>query len=603
MKQPIGYIKGFSLLASLFLVLGCVLTSPATSTPTSELESLTSTNTSAPPATDEVRVSTSTPDLGPQTGATPVLGLFSEDIYAFIQVPQGPLELPYVILYGFQSAPDQTVEIRGVVNSNEFFCPGTLCALPVPTSSNVVFRAYSSTGDFSDEVVASVRVAEREDGYYVYLDSVSQFGVFSDSCLRFWGLPGADTNQVWAQFVQFPYLLNTNKTLHHLTTRLILNGIVDVSDCPAGGLSPGLDWPTGCGLERARAKMTEWQNQYDEYIWLASKDIGIPPKILKTLIEVESQFWPGNQRFYLDEVGLGQINQLGVDVLLRRNPEVYQQVCNTVLNDCGLPYALLPEDQQRMIRGALIVSQSAVCPTCQDGINLDIAKQSIPFIASVLKANCEQVRVIVDKYESDEDVDDPEAPYTDFWKFTLLSYHSGISCFEEAVAKVTKIGLPVDWDNVSGQLRCESGVKYVDGLWGNLLSFETYRYTPGDLEFVQVNPVFLPTRTPIPTATPNVSSASVEVVVYLDSNQNDSVDEGEGLDGIPVLLHAQDGTEISQTTVNGVVLFDLTGLPVGIEATISLVNLYRSETFVIPRDGVISQEFKFDQPVLPTAIP
>lgn len=603
MKQPIGYIKGFSLLASLFLVLGCVLTSPATSTPTSELESLTSTNTSAPPATDEVRVSTSTPDLGPQTGATPVLGLFSEDIYAFIQVPQGPLELPYVILYGFQSAPDQTVEIRGVVNSNEFFCPGTLCALPVPTSSNVVFRAYSSTGDFSDEVVASVRVAEREDGYYVYLDSVSQFGVFSDSCLRFWGLPGADTNQVWAQFVQFPYLLNTNKTLHHLTTRLILNGIVDVSDCPAGGLSPGLDWPTGCGLERARAKMTEWQNQYDEYIWLASKDIGIPPKILKTLIEVESQFWPGNQRFYLDEVGLGQINQLGVDVLLRRNPEVYQQVCNTVLNDCGLPYALLPEDQQRMIRGALIVSQSAVCPTCQDGINLDIAKQSIPFIASVLKANCEQVRVIVDKYESDEDVDDPEAPYTDFWKFTLLSYHSGISCFEEAVAKVTKIGLPVDWDNVSGQLRCESGVKYVDGLWGNLLSFETYRYTPGDLEFVQVNPVFLPTRTPIPTATPNVSSASVEVVVYLDSNQNDSVDEGEGLDGIPVLLHAQDGTEISQTTVNGVVVFDLTGLPVGIEATISLVNLYRSETFVIPRDGVISQEFKFDQPVLPTAIP
>jgi len=31
--------------------------------------------------------------------------------------------------------------------------------------------------------------------------------------------------------------------------------------------------------------------------------------------------------------------------------------------------------------------------------------------------------------------------------------------------------------------------------------------------------------------------------------------------------------------------------------------LYRSETFVIPRDGVITQEFIFDQPVLPTAIP
>jgi hypothetical protein len=603
MKQRIGYIKAFSFLASLSLVMGCILISPAISTPTSEPDSLPSTNTPSPPASDEVQASTSTPDPGPQVGATPALGLFSEDLYAFIQVPQGPLELPYVILYGFLSAVDETVEIRGVVNSNEFICPGTLCALPVATSSSVVFRAYSSTGDFSDEVVASVRVEERDDGYYVFLDSVSQFGVFSDSCLRFWRLADADINQNWAQFVQFPYFLNTNKTLHHLTTRLILYGMVDVSDCQAGGLNPGLDWPTGCGLERARDKMTEWQNQFDEYIWLASKDTGIPPKILKTLIEVESQFWPGNERFYLDEFGLGQVNQLGVDVLLRRNPEVYQQICNTVLNDCSLPYALLPADQQRMIRGALVVSQSAVCPTCQNGIDLDIAKQSVPFIASVLKANCEQVKVIVDKYESDEDVDDPEDPYSDFWKFTMLSYHSGISCFEESVAKVAKIGLPVDWDNVSGQLSCDSGVKYVDGFWGNLLSFDTYRYTPGDLEFVQVNPVFLPTRTPIPTATPNVSNASVEVIVYLDSNQNDSFDEGEGLDGIPVLLNAQDGTELSQTTANGVVVFDLSGLPVGIEATISLANLFRSETFVIPRDGVVTQEFKFDQPVLPTTIP
>lgn len=601
--QRIGYIKAFSFLASLSLVLGCVLISPATSTPTAELESPASTNTAPAPTTGEVRTATSTPDLGPQVGATPVLGLFSEDIFAFIQVPQGPLELPYVILYGFQSAADQSVEIRGVVGSNEFICQGTLCALPVPASSSVVFRAYSSTGDFSDEVVASVRVAERDDGYYVFLDSVSQFGVFSDSCLRFWRLPDADANKNWAQFVQFPYLLNTNKTLHHLTTRLILHGIVDVSDCQAGGLSPGLDWPTGCGLERARGKMIEWQNQFDEYIWLASKDVGIPPKILKTLVEVESQFWPGNERFYLDEVGLGQINQLGVDVLLRRNPNVYQQICSTVLSDCTLPYALLPADQQRMIRGALITSQSAVCPTCQNGINLDIAKQSIPFIASVLKANCEQVKVIIDSYETDEDLDDPEDPYTDFWKFTLLSYHSGISCFEESVSKVAKIGLPLDWDNISGQLRCDSGLNYVDGFWANLLTFDTYRYTPGDLEFVQVNPVFLPTRTPIPTATPNVSSATVEVTVYLDSNENGTVDQGEGLDGIPVLLKVQGGTELSQTTVNGVVVFDLSGLPVGIETTVSLVNLYRSETFVIPRDGVITLEFIFDQPVLPTAIP
>jgi len=603
MKQRIGYIKAFLFLASLTLVLGCILISPATGTPPPQPESITSTNTSSLPATGEVPAQISTPTLGIPTAVTPPLGLFSEDIYAFIQAPQGPLNLPYVILYGFQSAADTSVEIRGSVNSNEFVCPGTLCALPVSTSSSVVFRAYSSSGDFSDEVVASVRVEQRDDGYYVFLDSVSQFGVFSDACLRFWRFLDANTDLSWAQFVQFPYYLNTNKTLHHLTTRLILYGIVDVSDCPTGGLSPGLDWPTGCGLERARSTMVAWQNQYDEYIWLASKDVGIPPKILKTLIEVESQFWPGNERFYVDEVGLGQINQLGVDVLLRRNPDIYQQICNQVLSDCDLPYTLLPQEQQRMIRGALIASQNAYCPSCENGVDLDVAKQSIPFIANVIKANCEQVKVIVDKYKSDEDIDDPVDPYTDYWKFTLLSYHSGLSCFEQAVAKVAKIGLPIDWDNVSGQLNCDSGQNYVDGFWSNLLSFDTYRYTPSDLEFVQVNPVFLPTRTPIPTATPNVSSASLEVYVYIDSNQNQSMDEGEGLDGIPVLLRAQNGTELSQTTENGVAVIDLSGLPVGIEATVSLVNLYRSETFVIPRDGVITQEFIFDQPVLPTAIP
>jgi hypothetical protein len=118
----------------------------------------------------------------------------------------------------------------------------------------------------------------------------------------------------------FPFQLNTRKTLHTLATQLILSGIVETNDCPAGGLSLSLDWPTACGLERASTAMIAWQNQFDEHIWLASRDQGIPPKVLKTLIEIESQFWPGNSRFYIDEIGLGQINQLGLDVLLRQDP-------------------------------------------------------------------------------------------------------------------------------------------------------------------------------------------------------------------------------------------------------------------------------------------
>ena len=190
----------------------------------------------------------------------------------------------------------------------------------------------------SDEVIASVSVTQVEGGFIVTIDAVSQFTPFTDSCAAVWGVQDRE-NATWDNFVQFPFQLNTDKTLHYLTTKLILNGVVDVSDCPAGGLSLSLDWPTGCGLEKARPAMIAWQNQFDEYIWLASREHGIPPKVLKTLIDYESQFWPGNSRFFVDEFGLAQINQLGVDVLLRRDLTYYQRACTTVLSalDCTRP--------------------------------------------------------------------------------------------------------------------------------------------------------------------------------------------------------------------------------------------------------------------------
>ncbi len=110
----------------------------------------------------------------------------------------------------------------------------------------------------------------------------------------------------------------------------------------------GLDWPTTCGLEKASSAMIEWQDWFDEYIWFSGKYHGIPPKILKTLIEAELEFWPGNSRFYVDEIGLGQINQLGVDVLLRRDPSLYKDMCPTVLSDCALPYLSLDASQQAL---------------------------------------------------------------------------------------------------------------------------------------------------------------------------------------------------------------------------------------------------------------
>lgn len=542
------------------------------------------------------------------------------EVYAFIQAPVGPVSQPYVILTSFASiAKTESVIIRGFVNSQEFICTDSPCAINLEGSSRLVFRAFTGSGESSEEVIASVSVNSDPQGYLVTIDSVSQFTSFVDSCSLIWGLRDEE-NARWDSFVQFPYELNTRKTLHTLARNLILNGIVDTSSCEYGGLSVGLDWPTGCGLEKATSAMIEWQNQFDEYIWFASRDQNVPPKVLKSLIELESQFWPGNSRFYLDEYGLGQINQLGVDVLLRNDSSVFQKYCASVLGDCAIPYLSLDASKQALIRGAVVQSIDATCPTCQYGLDIDIARDSVSLIASLLKANCQQVDTILSiPYKPDEDVDAatatavvatvaaggslPGADYEDYWRFTFLAYHSGISCFQASVLETRENGLPVTWENLEDHLACKGGDDYVNGLFDNLYAFDTYLYQPGGADKVLVAPTIVPTRTPLPTPTVYISSSKVNVQVYMDRNGNGTYDPGEGLNGMSVRLTVENTEELNLRTENGVVVFDMTGYRPGSGIVVSLPGLYRSESFLLPQTGDIDITFMFDQPALPTVIP
>jgi hypothetical protein len=515
------------------------------------------------------------------------------------------------------------VEIRGFLNSQEFVCTESPCAVQLQASSRLIFRAYANTGESSDEVVASVSVNQTLNGYQVSIDTVSQFTAFSDSCSTMWGKRDEE-NASWDNFVQFPYQINTNKTLHILTARLILNDVVDASECLYGGLSLGLDWPTACGLEKGSAAVTAWQNQFDGYIWLASRDQGIPPKIMKTLIEFESQYWPGNSRYYIDEIGLGQINQLGVDVLLRRDPTYYQKVCPGVLADCSKSYVSLEPDQQAQIRGAVVSSVDANCPTCDYGVDLDKAKQSIDLIASLLEANCRQVNDIVKRpYKPDPGtptvtptatpkINAPTATpgkrssmttYEDLWKFTLASYHSGVSCFQDAVLATKKNEAPVTWENVSKQLNCKGGAEYVNGYWDNIVAFDNYLYEPGDLLSVIAAPTIVPTRTPVPTPTVFISSAKIIVRVYMDRNGNNAPDDGEWIDAMTVQVSVSNNEQITQRTINGITTFDMAGYAPNSGIDVSLPGLYRNETFLLPEQGNVTVVFKFDQPVLPTSLP
>jgi hypothetical protein len=561
----------------------------------------------------------------PQSSITPSptfpSGNSTARVYAYVQPPSGPQARPYVILKAFTASPvaESVTSIGGLVNSQQFVCQGNSCVLYLDGSSNLIFRAYTDKGTSSDDVIATVNVAPDPAGYMVTITSINQYTTFTNVCSNVWGAYD-EGNVTWDDFVQFPYELNTKKTLHTLATQLILKGIVDASDCPAGGLNSSLDWPTACGLEKATPKMIEWQNQYDDYIWLASKDYGVPPKILKTLFEIESQFWPGNSRFYVDEYGLGQLNQLGVDVLLRRDPSLYEQVCPSVLANCTSPYPSLPPAEQAMIRGAVVSLTDASCPTCENGLDLNKARESISLFARLVKANCEQVHYILKlAVPKDEDVaaatatavvatvvaggESPLTTYEDYWRYTMSAYHSGLSCFQQAVIATKKSGKPVTWENLNKNLKCKGGVDYVDGFMETLYAFDSYRYTTTDTDVVVPVTTLVPTRTPVPTSTVQVSTAQVKVQVYMDRNGNKQPDAGEWIDAMSVLLTTSSNQELKQRTKDGVAVFDMTGYPPGLGITVSLPGLYRSENLTLPVQGEVVVTFVFEQPVLPTSLP
>jgi len=572
-------------------------------------------------ATSTLLASTLTPL--PLSELLPASGISTAGLSAFIQAPNGLVSKPYVILTAFSSVPRTSpVTIRGFVNTQEFVCVQSPCAIDLQASSRLVFRAFAETGEASAEVIASVNVAQSADGYIVTIDSVNQFTTFTDSCSLIWGVQD-EVNATWDNFVQFPFQLNTRKTLHTLTTQLILSGIVETNDCPAGGLSLGLDWPTACGLERASTAMIAWQNQFDEHIWLASRDQGIPPKVLKTLIEIESQFWPGNSRFYIDEIGLGQINQLGLDVLLRQDPTLYQRVCPSVISDCSRPYLSLEPSQQAQIRGAVVKLADASCATCAYGIDLDKAKESVSLIAMLLEANCQQVDVILElaaraNADADADaatataavatataagVDNAQTTYEDLWRFTFVAYHSGLSCLQTAVNATEKANLSITWENVSKEFKCRGAEDYADGFMNNLFSFDSYLYQFTEADVALAAPTFVPTRTPVPTPTVFISSAQVKVQVFMDRNGNSTPDVDEWIDAMSVLLSTSGNQQITQRTQNGITIFDMTGYTPGINITVSLPGLYRSESFVLPEQGEVSVTFMFEQPALPTVLP
>ncbi len=259
--------------------------------------------------------------------------------------------------------------------------------------------------------------------------------------------------------------LATQNRYDLLSAHLLKSGLVDSSSCPAGGLN-SIGSPNGCGLALAQEPANVWQNRYDAAILASANSMNLPPSVVKSVIAVESQFWPAPD-WIKGEIGLGQMTAGGADLALMYRPDFYQQICRQALGKeaCQHAYVELPLSSRAMLQGLVLRSIDATCPNCQGGIDPARGDQAVAVLADTLAASCTQgarvFRMGTGKTPAEL------LSYEDFWRFVLANYHSGAGCLYQAL-RLT--GYPASWSAISTNLTgyCTSGREYVRHIEENL---------------------------------------------------------------------------------------------------------------------------------------
>jgi hypothetical protein len=372
--------------------------------------------------------------------------------------------LPNLLITGEEPLPNEDIiQIQGTYNEIPFLCEGDRCEIPLrPTLEEgieITFWADSSFGDSSPQYKAQVRVTDGgvsvspgSGGWIIDVMSNRWQGYQAQGCGPIWGsFPPIGGPPTWLASPDWSELLATDDPYMYLAGRLISKGIVNASECPGGGLEYN-GYANACGLEKARPEVDTWQNSFDAQIVTVAQETGVPSQLMKNLFAKESQFWPGAFND-AEEFGLGQLTELGADTVLLWNSTFYYQFCPLVLSNetCNLGYALMPEEDQAILRGALTSQANSDCLDCQANIDLNQAIFSIDLFAQTIIANCQQVGQIVTNISG-------ESPgfvssYEDLWRFTLANYHAGPGCLTNAMN--ASRGRPLTWENIAPELETE----------------------------------------------------------------------------------------------------------------------------------------------------
>jgi hypothetical protein len=384
---------------------------------------------------------------------------------------------PTLVITGREPLPNETIiRVEGTYDGKAFSCDKIdVCKFHVPETNEdgvqVEFWAYSSYGDSSLVFNAQVRVQKVDEGdpdqLYWYVDVLSPQweGQAVATCADSWNVfPPVGGPPDWLTTPTESEELSSDIPYTYLAANLIRQGAVDASACSDGGLDAS-NGVNECGLEKSRAAVTEWQNQFDDLIISTARETGVPARLIKNLFARESQFWPGIYQAAGD-VGLGQLTENGADTTLFWNRSFYNQFCPLVLEDgaCGSGYMHLDDGQQALLRRALVGSVNASCEDCPLGLDLTQADFSIGVFAHTMIANCEQAGQVVHNYTGESPGD--TASYEDLWKFTLVNYNAGGGCLAEAIAHAQTLGTELTWENVSPFLTgaCSGAIDYVNDI-------------------------------------------------------------------------------------------------------------------------------------------
>ncbi len=416
---------------------------------------------------------------------------------------------PTLVLTGEEPLPNESiVAINGLAGADPFTCEQDRCEFRLDDTNSrplrLSFWAYSSHGD-SSQVFEAVLLVIKEGGVGERLTPRWHVDVLSS---QWTGAPPASCAAAWESFIPPDGLpqwlttpgsseaLNSDIPYNYLAANLILQGVVDASACPEGGLMPDGS-ANACGLEVSAPAVGEWQNRFDTLIFSAAQESQVPAQLLKNLFSHESQFWPGTFQNKQD-VGLGQLTSDGADTALLWNPSFYNQFCPLVLDGSlceTIGYANLETKYQDLLRGALVGSVDASCADCPLGLDLSRADFSVGVFAHTLLANCEQAGKIVQDVAGKQ----PGAvvSYETMWRFTLINYNAGPGCLAEAVNESYQASAtePLSWEGVSAALDegCGGAVNYVEVI-------------SEGAEPVSLNPEPTPTPIPTPIATPEESN-------------------------------------------------------------------------------------------------